>query len=349
MRENKKGKSWNRKNIWFYGLGAMGLALLVATAFLAPKLVLQLQDNVRCSEVVTTGELESMDITSFNTGYETDLYTRLLRFAEGLGEGRQYYVAAQELADTLEVEEFLASEKGLYQRAFLIWLEGGVIPEEMLDYELTSCKQYVIYGDDFSDGVNFILWYMELGNHGGTPVLKLLMDAETGDIYGIRSLQTEDNLLAGETLEDAMLTLEALFGLTDGDMQDMWYSLAYWYGGLENTEVFRIAEGWFYMAGSEAYSGVDGYVNQPYLNEDISAVLNKLMKWEISEEGNRMDFLFPYGRNENLEESSELCFRMETDCIMVIQSKRDILFRPKNFTVGFPEIYERIPEFAEDR
>ena len=47
-------------------------------------------------------------------------------------------------------------------------------------------KQYVIYSDDYAQGVNFIIWYLELVGPSGTG-LEILMDAETSTIYGIKT------------------------------------------------------------------------------------------------------------------------------------------------------------------
>lgn len=167
----RKTKSQKEKTAaFYYGMGALALAFLIGAAFWAPRIVFDFQDNERCGEVVL-GELESMDITSFNTGYDTDLYSRLYRFTKGLEEGQQYYTAAQELTPDTELMDTFYSEEGLYQDSFMIWL-NQVIPDEMLTYKPTEWKQYVIYGDDFSDGVNFILWYIELENDMGTPMLR---------------------------------------------------------------------------------------------------------------------------------------------------------------------------------
>lgn len=347
-----------KKRTLGYGLGAMGLALLVTAAFFAPKLVLELQDNVRCSRVVL-GELESMDVTSFNTGYETDLYIRLTRFAEGLEAGRQYMVAEQELTDTLEVEDRLLSNMGLYQDSFLIWIDNDFFSYEVLNYGLQYCKQYVIYGDDFAEGVNFILWYLELRGVEGTPALKLLLDAETGEIYGLRVNQTEDTLFPAEERVlgfGGAYTLAELLGNTDGDFGELWCALGYYYG--EQEEMLELLEGGYgreiQVLGTDAESyGVDGYTEVPldesgsaWTEEMWNAVLGKI-KWEVSEDGNRADFFFPYGQDGITGETSELCFRLESDSVMVLSAQKDIVFRPKNFVAGFPEIYERIPEFME--
>lgn len=357
--KNKKNKKEDRRpqgTIKRYCFGAIGLVVLISTAFLVPRLLLELQDNLRCGKIVLT-EAEEMDITSFNTGYEKNLYKRLFRFAKELDEGQQFYVGSQEVDDTEEIEDFLKSENGLYQDKFWMWLDIGIVPDDVLIYLLRQCRQYVIYGDDFSDGMNFLLWYVELGEEGQT-ILKLLIDAETGDFYGICLEESEDALARrGYTVTTGEYNLEDCFQMqTDGDMLDLWFTFAYYYGGLKESEIFQNAEKYgydIYASEGEIYA-LDAYIETPYnsINSDfdyekIGKVLEQL-KWELSEDRNRIDFLFPYGRNGEMEDGniSELRFRLEADWAATMKDKNKY-YKLKTFLAGFPEIYERIPEFSE--
>lgn len=373
MKKREKKNHNEKTAALYYGMGVSVLVFLIGAALLAPKAAFDIQDRVRCADVVL-GELESMDIISFNTGYDTDLYSRLFQFADGLNKGQEYYVAAQELEITSELTDILYSEQGLYQYSFMIWLdESSFISEEMLYYNVTQWKQYVIYGDDFSDGVNFILWYIELADDLGKPVLKLLTDAETGDIYAIGTLREESSLNYGELLENVeVLTLADVSGITD----IAWLTLAYYYGGLGSSELFRIIEEYGYVsltetntafydeqwgyeisvdrepeamaeAGTNSYSFEESYTNDTDANIEILSALGKI-SWKVSEDGNCLDFLFPYSRDGGMDADAELCFRMKADGVLEVNTKEDIVYLwPGNFTMGFTEIYERIPEFVE--
>ena len=62
-------------------------------------------------------------------------------------------------------------------------------------YSVVTWKQYVIYSDHFEEGVNFILWYIEMQDEdGGT--LKLLTDAEDNTLYGIKTEGSSEALTA---------------------------------------------------------------------------------------------------------------------------------------------------------
>ena len=357
---NTKGKKENKRIksiIKRFGFGALELVILIAAAFFAPKLILEFQDNVRCGKVVLS-EAEEMDITSFNTGYEKELYKRLFRFAEELEEGQQFYVASQEMEDTAEIEDFLKSEKGLYRDEIWIWMDYGAITENALFYPMRQCRQYVIYGDDFSNGMNFILWYVELGEEDSTE-LKLLIDAETWEFYGISIEVPEENLIQNEYKASAEgYNLRDLFSArTDIDMLNMWYALGFYYGGQKESEIFQIAEEYGYYAYASEFEiyGVDA-IESPYINinstdeeEKIQKVLENL-KWEESEDKNCIDFLFPYSKDGMMEgqDITELRFRVEAEwSAKALNDKSTYFFKPQKFIVGFPEIYERIPEFSE--
>ena len=95
----KQEEPTGRRRAQAYISGMLGLTVLIAAAFFAPKIVFAVQDDMKCREVVQ-GQRESMDIAAFNSNYETNLYKRLLRFAEGIGEGKQYYVTVQDMEPT---------------------------------------------------------------------------------------------------------------------------------------------------------------------------------------------------------------------------------------------------------
>lgn len=363
IRENKRKSEHDRRrrNILAYSLGTLGLVLLITAAFFGPRIVFAMQDDIRCGAVVSMSP-EEVDITSFNTGYETDLYKRLERFAKGLAEDRQYYVTVQDMELTTEIMDWV-SEQGYYQESFqMLVFNLELIPEEMFFYELISWKRCVIYGDDFAGGVNFILWYLELGNDD-KPVVRLLVDGETGELYGVRT--NFDAYLQDERKE----TRNILLNLVDSYniyTDEIWYwsfTLGNYYGGLQIYDMLS----WLTHMGCGYYPVDDVlYVDIPadyedlkrerayvsmsvgkavdsdwadrYSVEEIQDFLKRL-RWQISEDGNCLDFDFPY--HENI-----LKFRVSLDGEVRWLNKSQIRFL--DITFGFPEIYEKITVFMED-
>lgn len=364
IKENKRKSehSRRRRNISAYVLGTLGLVLLVTAAFFGPKLVFAVQDDIRCGRVVNMSP-EEVDITTFNTGYEMNLYKRLERFAKGLAEGREYYVTVQDMELTTEVADWAVSEQGFYQDSIqmLVW-NLGLIPEEVFSYNLIRWKRCVIYGDDFAGGVNFILWYIEIGNND-KPVVRLLVDGETGELYGIRTnfdalfQDEEGEILATETLVD-------LYGIYDDNMWELSILLGDRCCGLEIGDMLS----WLSYIGGEFYQVDDTlYVEVPNNYEYIqreweqaaSSVGNQLgydwmekysveqiqdfiqrLQWRVSEEGKCMDFNFPY-------KESSLNFRIRLDGEIRLV-KEWTSSRYMDITFGFPEIYEKISVFMED-
>lgn len=374
-REDRKSeyqKSEYQKNIApGYLLGILGLLLLISAAFLGPKLVFAMQDNIRCREIVAK-TAEEVDVTSFNTGYETSLYKRLARFAAGLAEGEQYYVSVQDMELTSEIRDWLENDwyhsVGL---SLLVWTLR-VLPEEVFSYELLDWKRCVIYGDDFAGGVNFILWYLELGVEG-SPVVRLLLDGETSDIYGVRTD------FSGYPLEQKGLTeytrlldgLTDVYGVYDGSewneilwqwclqfyeyfggntelegmlnyLEKLGYTYDFYdYGNIQyrdNGESRLQVENEYWDAVNETLLYRANTPEYEYDLDEIRAVLERLYLNLDSQDGH-LSFHFPYGENQ-----LELCFRSNGK----IRVYSKWATRYMDLIFGFPEIYERVPVFMEN-
>ncbi len=365
--EPKRGRKKReyKKNIALgYSLGVLGLLLLISTAFLGPGFVFDMQDKIRCREIVTKSP-EEVDITSFNTGYETSLYKRMARFAEGLAGGEEYYVSVQNMEITTEIRDWLGNywydSVGF---SMLIWsLE--ILPEEVFSYELIDWKRCVIYGDDFAGGVNFILWYMELGQEGKT-VVKLLLDGETGDIYGVKTDFSRFSLGEGSTmytrLSDAYGVNEAR---TEGGLMWEWCILfSEYFGGITELDgILKYLGEMGYESLFYNYYEDDIHINSggevqiveqweaeaeevllyrtDTMEYDLDAMKSMLqmLHWEVDSEDGNMSFYFPYGENQ-----IELCFRLNGK----IRFPNKWGTRYMDVIFGFPEIYERVPEFMEN-
>lgn len=358
IKKNGQAKKAQRnvRPIFFMG-GALGVILLVAAAFFGPEIVFAMQDDIRCGDVVAVNP-EELDITSFNTGYETDLYKRLTRFAEGLAAGDQYYVTVQDMEVTPELTEWMNEKKYEEDMQNLTW-SLGVLPEEQMDdYQVLRWQRCVIYGDDFAGGVNFILWYLELGIDD-EPMVRLLTDGETGAIYGVR---TNFESVASVQLQISERLYLEFSGQYSESMWELCFSLAETFGGIELGELWKwmsdvdVSEYIKTEESSEVDIGYwdweqarDGYpegrvwADEIYGREELQRLLQGL-SWQAStfeSDGEiHWEFFFPYGE-------SRLAFRMYSGGAVWSSPKlRGSWF--SNMTVGFPEIYERIPAFMEN-
>lgn len=315
-----------------------GLILLIGMAFLAPKLIFTVQDAKRCSEV-KAGEWELMDVTSFDSAYETDLYHRLSRFAAELADGKQFYVATQSGIDREAVRQLLLPGEALYFNGLWLLIDCGLLPVEVQTYEILDAEQYVIYGDDYAEGVNFIIWYIGLGmeqENGGEPIVKLLVDAKTGEIYATAA---ESEILPWYDLKNSKKantepSIRKYLGLVEEDMPEIAVNFAYWFGGVEYQGYTDLYEQYQDQI-SVNYSEDDGIIfeTDPEIKpeEEATDKTQAEATWEITGDGNDICFGFPYGTHL-LEFELQLTDRVGKNGTVLI---------------GFPEIYDRIPEFTE--
>lgn len=332
MRQKRKVKPGR------YIFPATGLILLIVMAFLAPKLIFAVQDTRTCSEV-KSGAWELMDVTSFDSAYETDLYSRLFRFASELADGKEFYVTAQSGIDQEAVRQLLLPGEALYFNGLWLLIDCGLLPVDVQVYDILETKQYVIYGEDFAEGVNFIVWYIELGTDGEEPSVKLLVDARTGEIYAAAA---DSKVLpwyaTAKKKTDMNTSLQERLGILDEDMPELAVNFAYWFGGAENSGNINVYGQYQekisvdYAEGYYTILDTDGQNTE--LPEEAAENLQELMTeatWRIRDDGNDIGFGFPYG-------SCSLDFEM---CLTNREGAEGTVL------IGFPEIYNRIPGFTE--
>lgn len=369
----------NKSKILMCGIGISGIVLLTGVAFWGPKLVFAVQDDIRCGVVVSMSQ-EEMDIASFNTGYETDLYSRLSVFSQGLAEGKRYYVATQDREITPEFAEWLDSEKGFEQSSFQLLTSLGLLPDEIFDYNVISWKQCVVYGEDFREGVNFILWYIELGNYG-EPVVRLLMDGETGELYGVRtdfsSYFSEDDALPypyygikkgskysyAETFADRAYSLgESFFDFPEEEQWMFCYMLGEEFGGLQTlyeelsadmSSMSQVGDSdYTYETVTEKEQNESGETVEVHRmivydrtntdSTETNIMLDEFLKGFYWQTSNNKNCLdFYFPYGEN-----ELALRVRLDGEIRVSYRLNSILT--DMTFGFPEIYELVPDFTAD-
>lgn len=341
-----------------YAASILALTGLVGAAFFSPGWFFGIQDKKHCSDTVLE-ERENVDVAVLSTNYETSFYQRMINFAEKQMENVNYYVASENLTDYELLRDFLDSDKGLYRDSMWTLLEMNLLDERLfdLDYRVNAWKQYVIYSDDYASGVNFILWYIELEYLAETKeyeTCKLLLEAETGEIYGIyagtgRTLVDYESYYRKYLDKKEILSLLQCFDSYDSTMiEDGWSILAYLYSGLVESDFWQYYE-LYNLAVNRIYDEVSMAELQVYMNEEEQVKAKMGIDNEMEEEwmeflstyptmqvwddGNRLECTFPYGKGR-------MVFRMQmAESIEYPWTLRDI-------TIGFPAIYELIPEFG---
>lgn len=356
--KRRQSKS-NRRNKLIrltYAASILVLTALIGGAFFGPGWVFGFQDGRQCSDTVLR-ERENADVAVLSTNYESSFYQRMVNYAESRLEGRNYYVASEELTDYSKLTEFLYSEKGLYSEYIWNLISIRLITQEIFQCQVSEWKQYVIYSDDYTQGVNFILWYIELEHlDEDIGTYRLLVEADTGELYGLKA-DTGGSYFEGEISYDRNYiyydySLEDYLGFsTRENYHEAWRVLAYIYSGLTGSDFWELYE--LYIGAVEEVYGkkiadrdiTNVAINSEEVQEEIrlkmgitdeeNQWLNFLTTYPeilIRDGGNRLECNFPYGEGS-------LVFRLQ----MAESVPHPWILR--NITIGFPAIYELIPGF----
>lgn len=345
-----------------YLIGGLALAILLIAAFAVPKLIFTIQDIVR-GETMVLSAREKPDISAFGTSYERTLYKRMVSYADGIGEGRTYYTAAQDMENTTELEAFLvSSQTGMHQIGAQFLVNMGFVPNFFAGWtnierevEVKKWKQYVIYGDDFAEGVNFILRYVELEWQGGVYRMKLLLDGESGAVYGIRWEVTD---WSNASFKDVSIMKRE--GFNEETMWNLLYLLAMYVGGYDE------------MLSEDEHVLLSGLISQKFWDlekakhteaeitsiiagemealgyswsEEKMQYVEGLMKkanWWIEEDGNRLAFAIPYGEN-----TLDFIIKSEHGASEERWHVYNRYIYYRDMIMGFPDIYRLIPEFNQ--
>ncbi len=369
MRGKRKQSKGKHSKKLLYIVSVSALIALVGVAFFSPGWVFGLQDGRQCRDTVLE-ERENTDVAVLSTNYETSFYQRMVNFAENRTESANFYVASEELTDYQKLDAFLKSDHGIYRDNILTLVDMGLLSEAYFSCEVKDWKQYVIYSDDYAKGVNFILWYIELeSTKEEGAAYKFLVEANTGEVYGIHAdwgamWSDRHNKAYG----DYNLSLNRFLGLsTYEDYLHSWETTAYFFSGITETNFYDWYSYYLYERGfmeviihEETDKGDANYdldfveststsksylLNTEWEEAEMTAdELQWVEQWgdflqknpplfRSSNDGNRLEGTFPYG-------DSSLIFRIE------IAESVPYPWKLQDITVGFPAVYELIPEFV---
>lgn len=211
------------------------IAGLILGAFYLPELLFRMEDHTRLSDL-QTGVREGADLTVLMGNYEQSIEKRLTNLAEGLAAGTDYFVSLTEENTDMEVlglDYFEVLEQA-YQEERIPW---HVYEQVYSIYEKEE-RRYLIYDNGADGGVCFDLWYQKLYS-GQDTIIELLADAETGELYYVRTTE-----LAYENAytENAYTDAQADIGLTINVLWEEWYRIFWPYYGLQLFQVKSVVE-----------------------------------------------------------------------------------------------------------
>lgn len=351
---NIRKRNWKRKGVplRYYAVILSVLSLLIALAFFTPQVIFQVQDAILCKGNVLSQQ-ENVNAESLSTTYEQSLGTRMTNYAEGLAGDDTFYVASQNLSDNDELSNYFYSDSCIYSDYVTSLIDANLLPMDLweMEYSVSQWKQYVIYSDNFTKGVNFILWYIELQD-SADRIIKFLADAEDGTIYAIK---TEGNVVPQEEKgrrmsRDYSFLDEA--GLNDSAATELWGLYALYYRAIDEDEI----KDFYTLVNELGWEGVtlgigSAAVNEEEEEETVAKEREMVIKaLGIDERWQPLLEKIQY----RLEGEDRLVFNMPYDnfsleAVMDLPVIEDVpwdMHIYPNLTIGIRQIYEMIPEFA---
>lgn len=298
-------KHFFRNRAGRYGICATGLAAVITAAFLLPQAVFAMQDSYQAGNTWRE-DRSGVDMADLNMAYEKSLQNRLNQFAEGLAEGRKYYQTTVEY----EIDEtfYETINKIIYQDILLFLIEWGVLSEYVYDsqyyiQEYDTCKKYVIYDEEFEDGIAFSAWYLDISFEDGTR-LQVLADTEDSTIYFIKATSTIKRASSANWSMHELFY--GLYGNTEAS-----YAMGYYYGQYYSADSPKMDESYeqyiknYAGETNSAVVSVDGYVEpESKYNYDIGITENAayekeeyIYKVEEQEGSSSITVELPYGNN----------------------------------------------------
>ena len=168
-----------------YAASILVLVCLICGAFFAPGIAMKAYDY-RKTQSYEFQFRPGIDYEAVNTMYESDRTKRLMNYAEGIEEGRQYFIADTSVKPD-SWEKLLNS---IYnQNILLMFQDMGIMwmTEEMKDIRsIKDWNYYMIYD---KDGAAFLCWYLEI--YSDKEILRFLVDARDYTVYYVEIYQPE--------------------------------------------------------------------------------------------------------------------------------------------------------------
>lgn len=280
-----------KRNMKTYGMCIGGVVLLIIAALLLPQIVFAVQDRYQ----ITSTQVEkrnSLDVSQLNSVYEKEMNERMSNFAALSLQDITVTAIDYNMEDDLEVIEAILEQRWIEQLHYMTDYIFFETFQNALTVNLENCKKYIVYGNDYQEGVALMLWYIEMYVMDGEMKIRFLVDSETDSIYYLKITacdeQTDEiyyesskaTAAYGESYD------ESLYLLAESVSQSIGYYGEYYETGLDQQLETDSVSGYY---ASDWYTDVKVDSNQ-------CIVTYPLFYGELS-----LDFLFEvtYGDNMN--------------------------------------------------
>lgn len=333
-----------------YSMSSLLLISLVAMALLGPQLLFRVQDAYRMGNIWVE-PLEEMDTARLSVSYQKSLYQRLSSFADGTAKGKNYFVAEtdynkmpvaeqdtdvysilMEINNTANMYIWMDS---LYATGNYFFLEGRIMDIKSIN----EWKRFVIYEEDFDNGVTLMMWYLDLELADGSRI-RLLTDTEDYTLYAVYGTGLENSgmvmPMTGKRASDLEYVIREQKYIA-GVMYDMYSSPVFinHYDGYdidgENAEA---------MSGTHGIAQYDWVyyleLDQALIKDSLAAVENPTLDDLITLERIARDHSWQFRFNMDYENPLQLDY-------IISNEEADGIF----FFWGFEEICNLITQMQE--
>ncbi|MBQ7765236.1 MAG: hypothetical protein IJ397_00155 [Lachnospiraceae bacterium] len=184
------------------------LIISLALAVFLPKAVFMVTDY-RQLDRIQFANRETFEVLTKESDYPREVNARMNRLA-GIGYGN---ITISKIAKSIDINEFNVLIAGVKNQTYMKCLEEMMpitfnsVSARMNATDLKTCDCYIVYGNDYEDGVILMFWYMifDIPELGGR--MELIVDSETETIYYIRLLSTQTPTYDAVSTEEVNLIL----------------------------------------------------------------------------------------------------------------------------------------------
>lgn len=165
----------------------IGLILTIAVAVYLPQFVFMVQDYHQTSSVDVISR-DTVEILATETSYSADINTRMSKLVStGYGD-----ITVSRVASSIDINDFNALITNVKNQSYMLHLTAllpdsfGEAVNTLNATQMKACDRYIVYGNDYTDGVILMFWYMRFDLTEQNSYLELIVDSETNTIYYVR-------------------------------------------------------------------------------------------------------------------------------------------------------------------
>lgn len=175
-------------------------------------------------------ERSSIDVSRINADYEKQMYERMSNLAVLDLETATVAAIDYEAKDDEEIngvlEDVFTGEWISRFNEITCGVYGDVLINAFL--EIADCKKYIVYGEDYQDGVALMMWYFDIYMEECSARVRLLVDSETEDVYYIKVNFFEDQSVYKEYTNVSANYVELYDLFEENVLACIWYYSDYY-------------------------------------------------------------------------------------------------------------------------